>query len=174
MAYKLGADGKWTQIPESGGGGGGAGGNKGTKIDNGNVSESNDAIKETTKNKEEKTKYTETATAKILGATNCRMGNWLIIEAGVAERWLGKWLILETTHTIDAKGYTIDVNIGRAPAEGGGGGGGSESGSSSTTSSDTPSSEKTAAKSAPKAPAASTSDKVWKLQPDGKWVQQAK
>lgn len=173
MAYKLGADGKWTQIPESGGGGGGAGGNKGTKIDNGNVSESQDAISETTKNKEEKTKYTETATAKILGATNCRMGNWLVIQKGVADRWLGKWLILETTHTIDAKGYTIDVNIGREPAGGSGGGGGS-GGSGSTTSSSTPPSEKTAAKSTPKTPAASTSDKVWKLQADGKWVQQAK
>lgn len=168
MAYKLGADGKWTHIPESGGGGGGAGGNTGTKIDNRNVSDTFDSISETTKNKEQKIEYSETATAKLLGHTNARRGKWLNIKKGVAKRWLGKWLILACTHTIDQKGYTVDLNLGRKPSSGGGGG------SSSTTSSKTPPSDKTATKGTSSSPAASTSDKVWKLQPDGKWVQTEK
>lgn len=173
MAYKLGSDGKWTHIPETGGGSGGAGGNTGTKIDNGNVSDTSDAISETTANSESKIEYSETATAKLQGDTRARRGKWLNVKKGVASRWMGKWLILACTHTIDQKGYNTDLNLGRKPSSGSGSSS-SSSGSSSTTSSSTPASEKTATKTTSSSPAASTSDKVWKLNPNGTWTQTAK
>lgn len=173
MAYKLGSDGKWVQIPETGGGGGGSGGgNAGTKIDKGNVSDTSGSISETTANSESKTEYSETATAKVQGDTRVRRGKWLNVMKGVAKRWMGKWLILSCTHTVDQKGYHVDVNLGRKPLASSSGS--SSGGSSSTTSSSTPASAKTATKSTSSTPAASTSDKVWKLQSDGKWVQTAK
>lgn len=165
MAYKLGSDGNWTHIPESGGG---TGGNSGTKIDNGNVSDTSSSISETTSNSETKIEYSETASAKLKGMTTVRRGKWLNVKKGVASRWMGKWLILSCTHTIDQKGYSVDVQLGRKPMKSSGGSSGS------TTSSSTPASDKTATKQAPSTPAASGSDKVWKLQPDGKWVQVAK
>ena len=39
------------------------------------------------------------------------------IGKGVASRWQGRWKILETTHTIDSRGYTTEGVLGRIPYE---------------------------------------------------------
>lgn len=196
MAYKLQSDGTWVHTNDSksdskGGktsssGKSGKSSKSGKSIENKGVHDDKSAISEISANKEEKLKYTETASMKLLGTRVARKGNWVDILNGVVDRWLGRWLILATTHIIDSKGYTVDAQCGRKPVE-------SDSksnknknksnsknkskskakSSSTTTKSMTPASSKTTTKSKGKG-SSSSSDKVWKLQSDGTWVKKSK
>lgn len=174
MAYEMQSDGNWVHKEGGGGGGGsggGAAGSNGTSVDNGTVDENSTALSEITANKQEKLEYVETATARVYGMPNLRRGNWLKIKKGVADRWLGKWLILACTHTIDSKGYCVDLELGRKPKPAGGGGGGG--GGGSATDSSTPASDKTATVDNNNSNTDSA-DKVWKLNSSGEWVQEEK
>lgn len=59
--------------------------------------------------------YAEEATFSCDGDWLIRKGGRIEVGKGVASRWQGVWFILESTHTIDSKGYTIDGKVARAP-----------------------------------------------------------
>ena len=86
-----------------------------TVTDKGNTSETKESIKDSTDNKTTEIKYAEEANFTCVGDCKIRKGCYLNVRRGVADRWTGKWLILETTHTIDIRGYKVDGVLGKIP-----------------------------------------------------------
>lgn len=112
MAWEMNSSGGWTQSAGSGEG------NSDTDkvlIDKGNTADTNAGIKQTTENKTESIKYAEEANFSTDGNYAIKRGGKLLIGDGVASRWQGEWLILETTHTVDVRGYKTEGVLGRIP-----------------------------------------------------------
>lgn len=86
-----------------------------TITDRGNTSETKESIKDSTENKTVEIKYAEEANFTADGDHKIRKGCYLKIRKGVADRWTGKWLILETTHTVDVRGYKVEGVLGKIP-----------------------------------------------------------
>lgn len=125
MGWKMDSHGNWTQ---SGGSGSKksnnsnskSGGNSGSSTpksttDKGNTSSTSKSIKISTSNKENELKYAEEANFEIDGDYTVRRGGKIKIRNGVADRWKGTWYILETTHTVDGRGYKTEGLLGRIP-----------------------------------------------------------
>lgn len=113
MAYKMDANGNWHQMSTST--------KTATKIKSkskaskGNTSDTKKSIKVSDNNASDKTAYAEECNFCIEGDYKVRMGTTLKVRDGVAERWKGNWKILETTHTVDSKGYKTEGKAGRIP-----------------------------------------------------------
>lgn len=129
MGWKMDSHGNWTKSGGSGTkkSGSSSGGNKGkssgssggssgkSSTDKGNTSTTSKSIKISTSNKENELKYAEEANFEIDGDYLVRRGGKMKIRNGVANRWKGTWYILETTHTVDSRGYKTEGLLGRVP-----------------------------------------------------------
>lgn len=118
MAWKMDSHGNWTQTGGTGNSSGNnnSGSNENKVVsDKGNTSDTNTAIADTTTNKTNEIKYAEEANFSCEGDYAIRRGGKFKVGKGVASRWKGKWKILETTHTIDTRGYKTEGRLGRIP-----------------------------------------------------------
>lgn len=186
MGWKMDSHGNWTQTSGSGskGGGGSSGGNSGggggtktsgsnTVTDRGNTSDTNKAIADTTMDKTDQLKYAEEARFTMIGDYQLQRGGYLIIGGGVASRWKGEWLVLETTHTVNSRGYTTEGLCARKPyyeetkskSDSSSSGGSSSSGCSSGGNSGGGGSSKPSGGSGN----SGSSGGQWVMDPDGTW-----
>lgn len=120
MAWKMDSHGNWTNSD-------GSGSKKKNKnkittsntnkevTDKGNTSDTKGSLSDTTSNKTNEIKYAEEARFSMDGNYAVRRGGYIKVRKGVAKRWQGKWKILETTHTIDSRGYSTEGTVGRIP-----------------------------------------------------------
>lgn len=122
MGWKMDSHGKWTQSGGSGAkktssskSGGGSSSTEKSTTDKGNTASTSKSIKISTSNKENELKYAEEANFEIDGDYTVRRGGKMKIRNGVASRWKGTWYILETTHTVDSRGYKTEGLLGRIP-----------------------------------------------------------
>ena len=115
MGWQMDSHGNWTNTEGSGSKTGGDSNKTKTATDKGNTSDTNSSISETTSNKTNEVQYAEEANFSAEGNYAIRRGGYFKVGDGVASRWKGKWKILETTHTIDARGYKTDGVLGRIP-----------------------------------------------------------
>lgn len=117
MGWSMDSHGNWTNSSGSGSTNSGSGGGQTNKtaIDKGNTSDTDESIADTTSNKTAKLKYAEEARFETDGDFNIRRGGYLNVGGGVAGRWQGSWLILESTHTVTPRGYVTEGLVARIP-----------------------------------------------------------
>lgn len=138
--------------------------------DKGNTSDTKDSLSDTTSNKTNEIKYAEEARFSMDGNYAVRRGGYIKVRKGVANRWKGKWKILETTHTIDSRGYTTEGTVGRIPyvedngsdsSDSSSSNGGSSNGNGNGNNNNNPSNN-------------DSSGGTWVMDPDGTWHKKAK
>lgn len=141
--------------------------------DKGNTSDTKDSISDTTSNKTNEIKYAEEARFSMDGNYAVRRGGYIKVRKGVAKRWQGKWKILETTHTIDSRGYSTEGTVGRIPyVEDNSGSDSSGSGSSNGGSSGNGNGNGNGNNNNPSNN--DSSGGTWVMDPDGTWHKKAK
>lgn len=178
MGWKMDSHGNWTKSGGSGtkktsGGSKSSGSSTESKstTDKGNTSSTSKSIKISTSNKENELKYAEEANFEIDGDYTVRRGGKMKIRNGVASRWKGTWYILETTHTVDGRGYKTEGLLGRIPYR--------EKKKSTKKKTKTKKSSKTSSKSSQKSTSSkssgkkksSTTGKKWVMDSHGNWKQ---
>ena len=103
-----------------------------------------------------------------------RRGGYIKVRKGVAKRWQGKWKILETTHTIDSRGYSTEGTVGRIPYVEDSGSDSSGSGSSNGGSSGNGNGNGNRNRNNNNPSNNDSSGGTWVMDPDGTWHKKAK